>query len=327
MNNEFDGESSAKGDRDRSPEESVLATRRFTTDSGQQKYLEERSMSKTLFQRIATTLLPLLLAACATTGGAQNTPTREDGRARLAKAEAMFAERCKKSGEFIHRTAENVEGVFLMKPRPTKKNHGDQYKMDDPYGADVTGNGYISLFLLNRDTKGSLVEEEGVASGYRYAEALDPKDGKRYRYTGSMKVVGRKNPNTPNHQVELARNPNFDLNNYAFVLDKVPAPGSMPRYGVTYDDISTREERDYWIAGSSLKVIDLQASEVMAERIGYMMDRGQGDRNGGRSPWLFAEFHACPEFPKTASGHPFKGYQTRNFVEKVLHINQAKKDN
>ena len=68
--------------------------------------------------KMAASLLPFILAGFATTGTAQNTPTREDGRARLATAEAMFAERCKKSGEFIHRTAENVEGIFLMKIRP-----------------------------------------------------------------------------------------------------------------------------------------------------------------------------------------------------------------
>ena len=237
---------------------------------------------------------------------------------RLERAEALFAERCKKSGEFIHRTTDNVEGIFLMKLRSTEKNHGDQYKMDDPYGSDVTGNGYISLFLLNRDAKGSLVERDGVSGSYHYVEALDPKDGQRYRYAGSRKAVGRQDATAPNTKVELQRNPNYDLNIYAFVLDKAPAPGAMPRYGVTYDDISTREERDYWIAGSSLKVIDLQTNEVMAERVGYMMDRGQGDRNSGRSPWLFAEFHACPGFPRTSSGHPFKGYQTRNFVEKIL---------
>jgi hypothetical protein len=76
---------------------------------------------------------------------------------------------------------------------------------------------------------------------------------------------------------------NYDTTT-SFVLDKVPRSRPHPRYGVTYDDISTREERDYWIAGSSLKVIDLQTNEVMAERIGYMMDRGQGDTEeaGGR---------------------------------------------
>lgn len=283
-------------------------------------------MSRTRFQRIATTLLSFLLAACATTGGAQNTPTREDGRARLAKAEAMFAERCKKSGEFIHRTAENVEGIFLMKIRPKEINYGDQYKLDDPYGRDLGGDGYILNFLRGFETRQAQFAPGSPSRyGYHYVEAIDPKDGQRYRYTGSMKVVGRKNPNTPNHQVELARNPNFDLNNYAFVLDKVPAPGPMPRYGVTYEDISTREERDYWIAGSSLKVIDLQTNEVMAERIGYMMDRGQGDQSGGRSPWLFAADHACPTFQRNPNlplqpgrGASAQLHQTIDFVEKVL---------
>ena len=43
---------------------------------------------------MAASLLTFILAACATTGTAQNTPTREDGRAKLATAEAIFAERC-----------------------------------------------------------------------------------------------------------------------------------------------------------------------------------------------------------------------------------------
>jgi len=71
------------------------------------------------------------------------------------------------------------------------------------------------------------------------------------------------------------------LNIYSFVLEKVPAPSGAPRYGVTYEDISTREERDHWIAGSSLKVIDVQSGEVLAERIGYKIDRAQGSRARG----------------------------------------------
>jgi hypothetical protein len=143
----------------------------------------------TLFQRIATGLLPFVLAACAATGGAQNTPTREDGRARLAKAEAMFAERCKKSGEFIHRTAENVEGVFLMKIRPNDINYGDQYKLDDPYGRDHGGDSYFKTFFAGFQRVPRRTQPFRLRLGYHYVEALDPKDGKRYRYTGSIKEV------------------------------------------------------------------------------------------------------------------------------------------
>ncbi len=150
--------------------------------------------------------LAALLLAAATVACAQTPAAKEDPKTRLAKAEAMFAERCKKAGEFIHRTAENVEGVILMKIRPNDINYGDQYKLDDPYGRDLGGDGYILNFLRGFETRQAQFAPGSPSRyGYNYVEALDPKDGKRYRYTGSMKVVGRKNPNTPNHQVELGK--------------------------------------------------------------------------------------------------------------------------
>ena len=81
---------------------------------------------------------------------------------------------------------------------------------------------------------------------------------------------------------------------------------------MTYDDITTREERDVWIAGSSLRVIDLETNEVMAERIGYMMDPAQGNTSGGRAPWSYATDNACPPF----SGGQVQ--QTEDFVETIL---------
>ncbi len=272
-------------------------------------------------QGLLAWLLPFLLAACVTTGGAaQSAAPREDGRARLAKAEAMFQERCKKAGEFIHRTAENVEGVFLMKLRPSGINYGDQFKMDDPYGRDLGGDGYILNFLRGFETRQAQFAPGSPSRfGYHYVEALDPTDGKRYRYTGSVKEV------THTTSILMGGDGKTTFKTKDFVLDRIPAPGPMPRYGVTYDDISTREERDYWIAGSSLRVIDLQTNEVMAERVGYMMDRGQGDRGGGRSPWLFAADHACPTFQRNPNfpltpgrGASAQRHQTEDFVEKVL---------
>lgn len=240
---------------------------------------------------------------------------RDAARARYAKAEAMFQERCKKAGVFIHRTAENVEGIFLLKLRPSETNFRNQYRMDDPYGNDLQhADAYIQSFFWGRHEEGFLHSVK--AGGYRYVDAVDPTDGKRYRYTGGVKAVRKKDVNAQAIRIELERDPNYDLNIYAFVLDRVPAPDPAPRYGVTYDDISTHEERDYWIAGSSLRVIDLQTNEVMAERVGYMMDPGQGGISGGRSPWLIAARTACPMRPSQG--------QTREFVEKVLHIHQEK---
>jgi hypothetical protein len=240
--------------------------------------------------------LALLLVVC-TSGPRAAQPSE-----RQAKAMGMWQERCRAAGEKIHRTVDNVEGVYLLKLRPSERNFGDQFKLDDPYTArDVS----VEVLLLNRDQSGSLSINAKFSKGYSYVEAQDPKDGQRYRYTGRI-------------EQPWLTNKNYSEDYKRFVLDKTPATGPATRYGVTYDDISTREEREYWIAGSSLKVVDLQTNEVIAERIGYMIDRAQGSQAGGRSPWLLAAYNACPAFPKDPGGHPFTGYQVRDFVEKVL---------
>jgi hypothetical protein len=249
-------------------------------------------------------------------------------KARLAKAEAMFQERCKKAGEFIHRSVDDVDGILLMKVRLKEASHGDQFEMDDPYGRDMWGDGYIKSFLRGNETRqAEFPPDTPQRYGYHYVEVIDPEDGKRYRFTGAQKVVGGMDVNAPNVQVELKRNPEFDLNIYDFVVEKAPSPGPSPRYGVTYDDISTREEREYWIAGSSLRIVDLQTNEVIAERIGYMMDRGQGalGTGGSQRAWLRAANNACPGFQRSPN-RPIppgravsaQSYQTEDFVEKIL---------
>ncbi|MBX3670300.1 MAG: hypothetical protein KF778_18015 [Rhodocyclaceae bacterium] len=233
--------------------------------------------------------------------------------ARVDEAFRRYEEHCKTAGIKITRTVENVEGLVLMKVRPKNINYGDRYAMDDPYGLDSGGDGYIQDFLLGRDPAGYLNVKNIVRSGYRFVDVVDETDGKRYRYTGRAEEPAKKDPR-------------YSKGYYRFVLEKSLAVPPYPRYGVTYDDISTREDRDYWIAGSSLKVIDLETSEVIAERVGYMVDPGQGNISGGRSPWLIALDYACPnffKFGKASPGeHAIAVEQTRNFVEKVLFPKQ-----
>jgi len=279
--------------------------------------------------RLRTALLCLLLSlgGCASNYAPAAAPgsaaANQSMKERQRIAGEMFRERCKKSGVFIYRTVEDVESVFLMKLRPRGTNYGNQYVLDDPYGNDLGGGAYIKSFLWghfqHETTPGPNRPADAPADpiGYEYVEAIDPADGVRYRYTGSVKAVRKMKIDASNVQLELKRNPNFDLNIYDYVLDRVPAKGPAPRYGVTYDDISTKEERDYWIAGSSLKVIDLQTNEVMAERIGYMVDWAQGVSLGGRSPWLLAADNACPQFaPRHAATSQMD--QTIRFVNKSI---------
>lgn len=247
---------------------------------------------------------------------------------RFDTANYMFKALCEKSGKKIHRTVKDVEGIFLMKLRPSGKNYGDQFRMDDPYGRDLGGDGYIESFLrgsYQANTTGTPAPGSPPRLGYHYVEAIDPVDGKRYHYTGKVEVVGQKDSNAPNIRSRLMKNPDYDLNNYGFVVRKVISSEARPRYGVTYDDISTHEEREYWIAGSSLRVVDLKTDEVIAERIGYMMDYAQGSRAVFRSPWLFAADNACPGFQSNplrpiprGRGSAAQARQTQDFVEKVL---------
>jgi hypothetical protein len=226
-------------------------------------------------------------------------------------AMAMFQERCKKAGEFIHKTIEGVDGVFLLKLRPPGINYGNQYALNDPYGHDLLGNGYVGSFLRGsyEAGRGQVIPIEKSSRGYDYVEAVDSKDGVRYRYTGRFKEV------THVQSVMSGGDGKSSFKSTDFVVERTEATGPHPRYGVTYDDISTREERDYWIAGSSLKVMDTQTGEILAERIGYMVDVFQGSRVGARSPWLFAADHACPAFPGGSAG---QSRQADKFVEKVL---------
>ena len=251
--------------------------------------------------------LSLLVSACG------NGPPTSRLSERQIKAQAMFAERCKMAGEKIRKIVENVEGVYLLKIRPTEVNYGDQFKLDDPYGKDLGGLGYVQTFVRDSYKEGHrgtpLPGSEPPPIGYGYVEASDL-DGTRYRYTGRIEEPWQQERS-------------YFKGYTRFVLDRTLAVGPALRYGVTYDDISTREEREYWIAGSSLKVIDLQTREVIAERVGYMMDWAQGHSAGGRSPWLWAFENACPGFKKNPNrlagpASASTGYQAARFVEKVL---------
>jgi len=227
------------------------------------------------------------------------------------QAESLFKLHCSRAGETIKRTVKDVSGIVLLKGRPEKMNTSDQFLMDDPYGRDLGGDAYIESFLKAKHElrrRYDLLLREPPAPdpnepvGYDYVDMADPADGNRARYTAYVNQPGKTDPR-------------YLLNAFRVVLQKSPVSGAAPRYGVTYDDISTHEDRMVWIAGSSLKVIDLQTKEVIAERIGYMIDRGQGITAGGRSPWLLAASNACPAFP---GRHAYQINQASRFVEKVL---------
>lgn len=225
-------------------------------------------------------------------------------KAKLDKAMARFEALCKTSGEFIHRTVDDVEGVFLMKLRPREKRIG-ALDMVDPYGYENDGSNdpfgnslYVHGFLQAQDAEGFLAHS--TIGAFRYVDLISPDDGLRYRYSAHTR--------TPEERSRAPLGPDV-------VLDRAPVLVEMalPRYGVTYDDITLPADRQMWIAGSSLKVVDVQTGEVLGERIGYVIDKGQGSRAAARVPWTYAmraDGWSCPQLKPSS--------QTATFVKKIL---------
>jgi hypothetical protein len=146
--------------------------------------------------------------------------------------------------------------------------------------------------------------------GYRWVEVIDAKDGLRYSYTSSRKVVGQMDATAFNVRLQLERDPNYDLNIYEWSLDKIPSPSQMPpRYGVTFEDHVISEERYLGVASSTVKVIDLHTNEVLGEMIRYAWSPGAPSRVNP-SPWLTA--YRCPDHARDT------GSATRKFVDQVL---------
>jgi hypothetical protein len=180
-------------------------------------------------------------------------------RVRLAKAQVFFDERCKTAGEKIYRTVENVEGVLLAKLRPEKVNFSSQFVMDDPYGRDLGGEGYISSFLRVPS------ESTGTESqGYLFIDTKD-QSGKLTRYELVRKTSAAGVPYT--------------------VLDEIQNVGKVANFSIDYEDISTQTDREHWIAGGRLQITDMNTKQLVAERTGYIFDRGLGNVDGGRGPW------------------------------------------
>jgi hypothetical protein len=207
-------------------------------------------------------------------------------RERFDEAFARFQEHCRTAGFKIKRAVEDVDGIVWLKWRPKERNQYDQYRLNDPYGHDCDGEACIEQLL--RATEGlenDPARKQPHYKGYKFVESVDPRDGRAYRYTLALPPQDTQLSSLPRPQLKRVR------------IDKPAA-----RYGVTWDDLSTRDDRDRWIAGSSLQVIDLRTNEVIGERIGYMFDAGLGDRGGGRQPWTYARGNACPEFTPLGDG-------------------------
>jgi hypothetical protein len=279
------------------------------------------------------TIGALIAALWLGTAHAYDPSNRQEYLAKIAEAKAYYENKCATvAGEKIYKTVPNVEGVLLMKVRPTRTDK----ELSDPnwpgaaFAREASGDSYIMSFLgyeqatsaqgkwlpITREHRGYINEDYNPKNisnlpGYRWVDVVDEKDGKRYRYTLTKKVVGRLDPSSPNVQVDLRRNPNMDLNVYRTVLDRQSAPDPAPRYGVTFEDYVKPEERQMWVASGTVKVIDLKTKEVLGELVRYAMSYVHIASSRNTGPWLTEDW--CP-----ARGGFTAGEASRMLVDQIL---------
>ncbi|GHU07394.1 hypothetical protein AGMMS50225_04230 [Betaproteobacteria bacterium] len=210
---------------------------------------------------------------------------KDERRAYAQEAYDYFHKKCAEdSGRFIYKPVETPQdSVYMMKPRKaaTGKELQDQFWMGDPYRAGASNDGDI-VGLVGEDLK-----YEGSFQKFLFIEMPDINDiTKLWRYSrkptgriideevwGSLGrgSIGRSKTGRKIHETRLER-------------DSIDAVQS--RYGFTWNDLSSREDRNYWVAKSRLQIVDLKTNEVVAERIGYVIEEGFGSKANQRGrPW------------------------------------------
>ena len=209
-------------------------------------------------------------------------------RKRYEPAKARFDQLCQNAGEKIYRTADNVDGILLLKVRGDDEKYQsnrynprkDQMWEDAAVESDWFRNGYIDGFLpyTMRNFQSS--------SGYTYVDVLQ-KDNSIIRYSGDWQI-------TLNHPFHTEPNPKF------------PA-----RYAVTYENDISWENRKHWIAGTTIKIIDTKTNELMAEKTMYAFVPELGYFKYEQNPNPWGRGQRCP------SENSYE-QRTATFILKVL---------
>ena len=182
------------------------------------------------------------------------------------EARAVFDEQCKKAGEKIYRTVDNVDGIILLKVWGENDNRSRHVRTQDQMWeyAAYTGSGgkfFVGIFLSKGDVyknnKNSKMFKDFI--GYQYVDV--PNEEQFTHYTGEF-----------NGQYWI------DDTNNEEIISK-----SSARYAVTFETDVNPELRKYWVAGVTFKIIDLQTNELLAEKTIFNFSQTLGKRMHGLS--------------------------------------------
>ena len=203
-------------------------------------------------------------------------------RKRYEPAKARFDQLCQNAGEKIYRTADNVDGILLLKVRGEGEKYQDSFY--NPLKDQMWENAALPSEFDREEYIGSFLPDwSGVH--YDYIDVLQ-KDGSITRYSGDWHMTDK-----PFNQ---------EIN-----------PSHPARYAVTYENDVSWENRKHWIAGTTIKIIDTQTNTLMAEKTMYVFvpELGYSKFEQNPNPWGRGE--RCPRESEFEQ-------QTISFVKKVL---------
>ena len=196
----------------------------------------------------------------------ENAEKVAEWRKRYDPAKARFDQLCQNAGEKIYRTADNVDGILLLKVRgDDEKYQSNRYNpRKDQMWEDAA---------VESESK----REEYVASflpyfshvHYDYVDVLQ-KDGSIIRYSGNWHI-------------------------YDKPFNQETNPAHPARYAVTYENDVSWENRKHWIAGTTIKIIDTKTNELMAEKTMYVFVPALGYSKFEQNPNPWGRGDRCPE--------------------------------
>ena len=192
-------------------------------------------------------------------------------------SQEYFDHLCKtEAGEFIYKTVENVEGLYLMRPRKRATDYEMEhlYGLEAPY-VEVHGEYYSPEEYFVQPHMGKYQFLEVPA-----AKSQDASSYRRYYRDGNAH---------PGMQYQTAINGKAVF--VPYVVAEVQTDTLKSKHGVTWRGITRPHDRELGIAGSELIVLNLETNEILAVRRGYK--RTGGVRNLTGIWWLAGQ--TCPK--------------------------------
>ena len=209
-----------------------------------------------------------------------------------------FHQSCESAHVTYFKTIPPQDGVFIMKPAkaPTTQQLKDQFWMGDPYDLPDAPESEARGLLYRKKSqpKGTPYAERG---GFDFVEVPHPTIAGQYlRFTPKWES-----------KANVDGYPIWDWK----ATEQKPETVSqrLARYGYTWDDISTPEDRKYWVAGGRLRVVELETGEIVAERVSFAIEPRFGVTSSlfNQEPWRGARIckhvhNGRREFISTALG-------------------------